>query len=238
MRAGRVAGNMADRFDPGRVEAVLFDSYGTLVDTGSAARVLEGVVAEPDAVAEAWRENALFYSVVANDLDQYGTYFELHLDGLRDALRAEGVDLPDERLRELNAVYHDLDPFPDVARGFERLAAAGYRPSVCSNGNPEMLDSLVESAGVEGTVAELVSAHDVRTLKPARELYEHAAARLDLPPARLAHVTCHWLDVQGAMNAGMQGVFLDRGGIQWPSFGPPPTLTAESIDGVCDRLDA
>jgi 2-haloacid dehalogenase len=229
---------MADRFDPGRVEAVLFDSYGTLVDTGSAARVLEGVVAEPDAVAEAWRENALFYSVVANDLDQYGTYFELHLDGLRDALRAEGVDLPDERLRELNAVYHDLDPFPDVARGFERLAAAGYRPSVCSNGNPEMLDSLVESAGVEGTVAELVSAHDVRTLKPARELYEHAAARLDLPPARLAHVTCHWLDVQGAMNAGMQGVFLDRGGIQWPSFGPPPTLTAESIDGVCDRLDA
>ncbi len=238
MWAGRVTGNMADRFDPGRVEAVLFDSYGTLVDTGSAARVLEGVVADPDAVAEAWRENALFYSVVANDLDQYGTYFELHLDGLRDALRMEGVDLPDERLRELNAVYHDLDPFPDVARGFERLAAAGYRPSVCSNGNPEMLDSLVEAAGVEGTVAELVSAHDVRTLKPARELYEHAAARLDLPPGRLAHVTCHWLDVQGAMNAGMQGVFLDRGGIQWPSFGPQPTLTAASIDDICDRLKA
>ncbi len=229
---------MADAFDAETVRAVTFDSYGTLVDTDSAARALEGLVEDPEAVAAAWRENALFYSVVANDLDQYGTYFELHLDGLRDALRAAGVDLGEERLRELNAVYHDLDPYSDVAPGFERLAAAGYRPSICSNGNPEMLASLVETAGIEESVVELVSAHDIRTLKPARELYEHAATQVGHPPEAIAHVTCHWLDVQGAMNAGMQGVFLDRGAVQWPSFGPPPTLAVDSIDEVCDRLDA
>jgi 2-haloacid dehalogenase len=230
--------SMDGTFEAGRVQAVLFDSYGTLVDTTSAARVLEDVVDDPETVAEEWRANALFYSVVADDLDQYGTYFELHRYGLRDALRAEGVDLPEGRLRELNAVYHDLDPFPDVVRGFERLAEAGFRPSVCSNGNPEMLDSLVESAGIEETVAKLVSAHEIRRLKPARELYEHAAERVGHPPGRLAHVTGHWMDVQGAMNAGLQGVYLDRGGGQWPSFGPDPTLTVGSIDELRDRLDA
>lgn len=224
------------QFDPGRIEAVTFDSYGTLVDTGSAARVLEDLVADPDAVAAEWRENALFYSVVANDLDQYETYFDLHLDGLRDALRAEGVDLAADRLRELNAVYHDLDPYPDVADAFARLADAGYSPSICSNGNPEMLASLVASAGIEETVVELVSAHDIRTLKPARELYEHAADRIDRPPEAVAHVAAHWMDVQGAMNAGMQGVFLDRGGSPWPSFGPEPTLAVDSLEDLCELL--
>jgi 2-haloacid dehalogenase len=135
-------------------------------------------------------------------------------------------------------VYHDLDPFADVQRGFERLADGGYEPSICSNGNPEMLDSLVASTGIGETVAELVSAHEVRTLKPARELYEHAASRVGQEPARIAHVTAHWMDVQGAMNAGMQGIHLDRRDAPagWPSFGPPPTLTVDSLDAVCDRL--
>jgi 2-haloacid dehalogenase len=229
---------MTDGFEPDRIKVVTFDSYGTLVDTASAARVLDGVVDAPEEVAAEWRENALFYSVVANDLDQYGTYFGLHLAGLRDALRAAGVDLGEERLRELNAVYHDLDPYADVAGAFERLAEAGFRPSVCSNGNPEMLDSLVASAGIESTVAELVSAHDVRRLKPARVLYEHAAARVDQPPERVAHVTAHWMDVQGAMHAGLQGVFLNREGSRWPSFGPTPTLTVDSLGELCDRLGA
>jgi 2-haloacid dehalogenase len=223
--------------DPDRVEAVTFDSYGTLVDTGSAAHVLEGVVDDPAAVARRWRENALTYSLVANDLDQYKTYFELHLDGLRDALRGEGVDLPEKRLRELNGVYHDLEPYPDAAAGVKRLAAAGYDPSICSNGDPEMLDSLVASAGVGDAIAHLVSADDIRTLKPARELYELAAERVGQPPERVAHVTAHWIDVQGAMNAGMAGVHLDRGN-GWPSFGPGPALTVDSLDALCERLDA
>ncbi|MFT4923683.1 MAG: hypothetical protein ACI8XM_002913, partial [Haloarculaceae archaeon] len=40
---------MAGTFDAQRVEAVMFDSYGTLVDTGAAARVLDGIVDDPDA---------------------------------------------------------------------------------------------------------------------------------------------------------------------------------------------
>jgi 2-haloacid dehalogenase len=175
--------------------------------------------------------------VVATGLDQYDAYFELHLDGLRDALGAEGVELSEDRLRDPNGVYHDLEPFGDVARGFERLAAAGYRPSICSNGNPEMLDSPVASTGIADTVVERVSAHDVRTLKPARELYEHAASRVGREPRDVAHVTAHWIDVQGAMNAGMQGVHLRRDGAPaWPSFGPAPTLAVDSIDALCDRL--
>jgi len=229
---------MSDAFDPDRVTTVLFDSYGTLLDTASAARVLDDLVADPDAVAREWRSKALSYSLVANDLEQYGTYFDLHVAGLRDALREAGVDPAGVDLAARTAVYHDLDPFTDVARSFERLADAGYRPSILSNGNPAMLDSLVESAGIADAVDTLVSADEIQTLKPARALYDHAATRLHTDPGRIAHVTAHWMDVQGAMHAGMQGVFLARDGDLWPSFGPEPSLAVDSLDALCDRLDA
>lgn len=228
---------MDPTFDPTAVDAVLFDSYGTLVDTGAAATVLEGVVDAPDAVATAWRENALLFSVVAGDLDEYATYYELHLDGLRDAVRAAGYDLPDEQLRELNRVYHDLAPYDDVRRCFDRLATAGYRPSICSNGDPEMLTSLVETTGIDESVDTVVSADSIRTFKPAAELYDHAATELGVPVDRLAHVTAHWLDVQGAENAGMQGVWLNRGDAAWTAFGGEPSLVVESLDELCACLD-
>lgn len=227
---------MTDAFDPDRVETVLFDSYGTLVDTTTAARAIEDLVDDPEAVARDWRSRALFYSVVANDLGQYATYFDLHVDGLRDALADRGIDISDEAARERTAVYHDLDPFEDVAESFACLAAAGYAPSILSNGNPEMLDSLVDATGIAESVAEVVSADEIRRLKPGRDLYDHAAERVETDPERVAHVTAHWMDVQGAMHAGMQGVFLARDGEGWPSFGPAPSLTVDSLAALCARL--
>jgi 2-haloacid dehalogenase len=222
--------------DPGRVDVVTFDSYGTLVDTDSARRVLEGLVEDPGAVARDWRRRALFYSVVAGDLGAYATYYELHRDGLRDALAAVGIEVGETDLEALVDVYHDLEPYPGVEKAFERLAAAGYRPSVLSNGDPAMLESLVATLGVEDSVDELVSAHEIRTLKPDTALYEHAADRLGVPTARVVHVTAHWMDVMGADHAGMRGVHLDRAGGGWPSFGPEPTATVGSLAALCTRL--
>lgn len=224
-------------FDPERVSVVSFDSYGTLVDTGSAASVLDGVVDRPEAVAKRWRQNALTYSLVANPIDEYRTYFELHRSGLRDALAAEGVELSEDRLDELNRVYYRLEPFGDVESGFVRLDEAGYAPSILSNGDPEMLDALIESAAIERTVGTVVSADEIRTLKPERELYEHAADRYDVPVESVAHVTAHWMDVLGAIHAGMQGIWLAREGTAWPSFDGEPHETVASIDELCGRLN-
>lgn len=228
---------MDSTFDPGRVDRVTFDSYGTLVDTSVAASVLEGVVDDPDAVAARWRENALFFSVVAGELDEYGTYYDLHEAGLRDALRAAGVGLDEVDVGELNDIYHRLDPYPDVAPAFERLADAGYGPAILSNGDPEMLDSLVETLGIDETVDSVVSADEIRRFKPARELYGHAATRVGAAVESVAHVTAHWMDVQGATNAGMQGVWLNRGDGEWTAFGSDPSLVVDSLDDLCDLLD-
>jgi 2-haloacid dehalogenase len=225
-------------FETERVSVVTFDSYGTLVDTASAATALEGVVDDPETTAREWRRSALVYSLAATPIEQYRTYFELHRSALADTLAAEGVDLTADRIAELTGVYHRLDPFEDVREGFERLAGAGYRPSIVSNGDPGMLVSLVETTGIEGTVDTVVSADEIRTLKPTAALYEHAAERLGVPIERIAHVTAHWMDVLGAIHAGMQGVWLAREGTSWASFDGAPHLTVGSIPDLCAVLDA
>lgn len=223
-------------FDPERVETVTFDSYSTLVDVDAAERALEERVAEPEPVSKLWRARSLEYTFVSNHIDAYQPFYEMNRDALQYALDAHGVDLPTEERDEILAVYHELDVFDDVREGIERLREAGYGPYVVSNGNPEMLESMVEHADIGDLIADTISADEVRTFKPAAELYRHAAARAGTPIEGVAHVTAGWFDVMGAKHAGMQGVRIDRKGTPWEPFDGEPDLTVETIDELCEAL--
>jgi len=225
-------------FDPDAVETVTFDSYSTLVDVEAASRALADRVADPEPISRHWRTRSLMYTFVANAVDAYKPFYEVLRDALDHALATYDVDLdPDER-DDILAVYHELDVFDDVREGIERLREAGYDCYVISNGDPEMLASMVDHAGIEGLIEDTVSADEVATFKPNAALYRHAAARTGTPIAGIAHVTAGWFDVLGASHAGMQAVWLDRSGRPWDTFGAAPDLTATSLDEVADALTA
>lgn len=222
-------------FDTHRIETITFDSFSTLVDPQSAARALEGYVADPAAVARRWHPLAVRYATVANEIDAYSTYDDLHRDAIKHLLAERDVAVSDAELDEINAVYHDLDPFDDVREGMERLSER-FDLAILSNGDPAMLDSLLASAGIEEHISETVSADEIRTFKPAVELYEHAAERTDTPIDAISHVAAGWMDAMGASHAGMQGVWLDRRGDPWPAFDGEPDLRVESLYELADVL--
>ena len=223
-------------FDADRVTTVTFDSYSTLVDVAAAEAALEERVADPVSVSRLWRSRSLTYTLVANHIDAYQPFYEMNRDALQFALEAHDADVsPDER-DDILAVYHELDVFDDVRDGVERLRDAGYACYVVSNGNPEMLDSMVAHAGIEDLLADTISADEIRTFKPAPELYQHAASRTGTPIEEIAHVTAGWFDVQGAKHAGMQGVWVDRSGAPWEPFDGEPDLTVESLRELADTL--
>jgi len=226
-------------FDPERVSTVTFDSYSTLVDVDAAERALDDRVPDPEPVSRLWRSRSLAYTFVANQVGAYRPFYELNRAALQYALDATGVDLATEDRDEILAVYHELDVFDDVRDAIERLRAAGYDCYVVSNGNPEMLESMVAHAGIGDLVADTVSAAEVETFKPAADLYRHAAGRTGTPIQEIAHATAAWFDVLGARHAGMQGVRVDRKGDPWEPFaGVDPDLTVETLHGLADALDA
>lgn len=223
-------------FDPERVETVTFDSYSTIVDVEAAEQALADRVESPRSVSRLWRSRSLMYTFVANDTDAYQPFYEMNRDALTYALAAHDVDISDDERDAILAVYHDLDVFPDVRDGIERLREGGYETYVVSNGNPEMLDSMVEAAAIGDLLADTISADEVETFKPAAEIYRHAAARTGTPIDQIAHVTAGWFDVMGAQHAGMQGVRVDRKGRPWEPFDGEPHLTVETFHELADAL--
>lgn len=224
-------------FDATRVTTVAFDSYSTLVDVDAAEKALAERVENPEAISKLWRSRSLEYTFVSNHIDAYQPFYEMNRDALRYALDAHGIDLPEEERDEILSVYHELDVFDDVRGGIERLRDGGCDCYVVSNGDPEMLDSMVEHAGIGDLLEDTISADEMEVFKPDAELYRHAAARTGTPIDEIVHVTAGWFDVMGAQHAGMQGVWVNREGAPREPFDGDPDLTIENLHDLADELN-
>jgi 2-haloacid dehalogenase len=223
-------------FDPDAVETVAFDSYGTIVDVTTVEEPLGDYVDDPSALAALWRERSLTYAMVGNAIGEYHAFFDLIEHALEYALAARGVDLSRGEKDDLLATYHDLDVFGDVHEGLDRLRAGGYDCYVVSNGNQEMLDSLVEFADLAGRIERTFSADDVERFKPEQAIYRHAAEEIGTPVENVAFAAAGWWDVPGAVNAGMQGVWVNRQQTRWGPYETEPHLTVSTFTELADEL--
>jgi 2-haloacid dehalogenase len=224
-----------DTFDPDRVSTITFDSYSTIVDVASAAEALEPYVDDPEAAATLWRSHSLFYTMEANFIGEYEPFYELNRHAATYALETFGADVDEATRDEITSIYHDLHVFEDVREGMERLSSE-YDLYVVSNGNPEMLSTMVETADIGGLIEDTVSAEEVETFKPDAEIYRHAAARTGTPIEEIAHVSAGWFDVHGSASAGMQAVWVNRDGGPWTPYGPEPDLEIASFGELADEL--
>lgn len=223
-------------FEQDRVQTITVDSYGTLVDTDAAEKALAARVKDPRPISQLWRVRSLIYTMVGNYIEQYQPFYEINRAALQYALDVHGVDLSEEERNEILSVYHELDVFPDVRGGLRRLRNQGYPVYVLSNGNPEMLDSMVQHAEIHDVVEDKISVHEIQTFKPHPSVYRHAAERTDTPIQKIVHVAGPGFDVQGAMHSGMQGAWINRAGQPWEAFGPEPDLEIESFYDLADKL--
>jgi 2-haloacid dehalogenase len=222
-------------FDPDRVETVTIDSYGTVVDPSAAEKAVAPYVDDLEPMLAEWRSLYLSYIMIANDVGDYRPFDDLIAAALEKALASRGVETTDEEIDEIMEVYHDLDAFPDVRPGLERLAAE-YDVYVVSNGTPEMLDSMVTNAGLDDLITDQISVDEIEHYKPDAPIYRHAAARTGTPIENLVHVASPTFDVRGAMAAGMQGAWIQREGTVWDTWYPDPDLTVEGFEEVADAF--
>jgi 2-haloacid dehalogenase len=218
------------------VDAIAFDSYGTLVDVMAVESTLAEYVEEPEAVAKLWRNRALGYAMVGNAIEEYDSFFELNRHALQYALSTLGIDLSEDDREAILSTYHELPVFDDVHDGMQRLQDAGYDLYIISNGSEEMLASLVDHADLANLITETISADEVEEFKPTPALYEHAAEQIGTPIENICFVAAGWWDVPGAIHAGMQGVWINRQDTRWGPYETQPDLTIEHLGEVADEL--
>lgn len=223
-------------FNPERVETITFDSYSTLVDIEAAEKALDDFIDDPTPVSTLWRSRSIEYAIVSNEFDAYKPFYEMNRDALEYALGVYDISVSEEERDEILSIYHRLDVFDDVQEGMKRLHEAGYDLYIVSNGNAEMLESLIDQTGTSPYIEDYVSADEVEKFKPHREIYRQAAARTGTPIDKIAHVSAGWFDVQGGMNAGMQGVWVDRKNTPWEPFHVEPDLSIKTFHDLASEL--
>jgi 2-haloacid dehalogenase len=232
------------------VRAVLFDTFGTVVDwrTGIASAVAAfarrlGLTLDPEAFADAWRSQYQpSMERVRSGSRPYVTLDELHRENLEPVLREQGVDpadLPSRSLDELSAAWHSLPPWPDSVEGIGRIKR-DFIVGPLSNGNTALLVDLAKGAGLGWDV---VLGSDVsRAYKPSPEAYLTPARFLGAGPGEVMLVAAHNGDLAAARRSGLATAYIPRPA----EFGRhthrdlAPTgdwdVRAESITDLADRL--
>jgi putative hydrolase of the HAD superfamily len=153
-------------------------------------------------------------------------------ESIRLALYRAGEDplLADEAFEAFFAARQQVDLFEDARPALEFMAAR-YPVVSLSNGNADL-----QRVGIAQYFRAAVSARDFGIGKPDPRIFVAAAGAADVRPEQVLHVGDDaTLDVVGALNAGMQAVWLNRGDHQWPHE-QQPDVTVKDLRQLCDLL--
>jgi HAD superfamily hydrolase (TIGR01509 family) len=203
-------------------EAVLFDLDGVIVDSESA-----WAEAKHDLVDEAggsWKPEAT-RAMLGMSSPEWSRY-------LRDEL---GVPLSVEEINAavvatLERRYRESLPLIPGAVDAVRRIAEGWQLGLASSSNREIIDLVLEHAGLTDAFAVTVSSEEVARGKPAPDVYLEAARRLGADPARCVAIEDSSNGLRSAAGAGTAVVAIPN-----REFPPAPEGLA-AADVVIDSL--
>jgi 2-haloacid dehalogenase len=221
--------------DVPRVKALVFDTFGTVVDwrtsvTQEVARLAErkGLKVNAEQFADTWRAG---YAPAMNRV-RTGELPWTKLDGLhRMILDKLLVDfhitgLTESEIDDLNRAWHRLRPWPDSVSGLTRLKKK-FIIAPLSNGNIGLMTDLAKHAGLPWDC--ILGAELVRHYKPDREVYLSAADFLGLQVGDVMMVAAHLGDLRAAKGLGLRTAFVPRP-LEFGSTGKPDLQPDSNVD--------
>ncbi|HET9448820.1 MAG TPA: HAD family hydrolase [Steroidobacteraceae bacterium] len=119
---------------------------------------------------------------------------------------------------------NEVDLYEDVLPALEQLRTR-YRLFTASNGNADL-----QAIGIAHFFERTIAARQVGALKPDPAIFHKVIEGTDLQAHEVVYVGDDpLLDVVGARGAGMQAIWIDRAGAQWPSEIAPASYTVRSL---------
>jgi 2-haloacid dehalogenase len=216
--ASRIAPDLAAG---GTVKALVFDTFGTVVDyrttiisEGETLGKARGLAVDWAKFADAWRGAY----APAMDRVRKGDLPWTKLDALHrmmlDKVLADfGVKgLSEADIDNLNRVWHRLKPWPDAVSGLTRLKKK-FIIAPLSNGNVSLMTNMAKHAGLPWDL--ILGAELARHYKPDKEVYLTGAELLSLAPRDMMMVAAHQNDLRAAHALGFRTAFVPR-----PQEGP------------------
>ncbi len=220
---------------PAPLKAVLFDVYGTLLDVYSVGlRAEQMFPGAGERLARAWRDKQIEYSRLVSMSGRYRPFWQLTRDALQVCAQALSLPLDDAGADSLMNEYRHLSAFPENRAVLQALAERGVRAGVLSNGDPDMLDVTLRSAGLTELIDPILSVHETRRYKTDPAAYALGPAALGLPASEILFVSSNCWDAIGATWHGYTTLWVNRAGAPMERLGIEPTRVGSSLRDVLE----
>jgi 2-haloacid dehalogenase len=215
---------------PGRVEALVFDTYGTVVDWRGGvlqvARALaqaRGLAVDWDAFLADWDTRPILDRINAGEMP-WMTMEAVHRHALARSLARFGVTaLGEGDIDQLVTARWRLQPWPDSIAGLTRLKQR-YVISPLSNASFVGMVRLAKFAALPWDC--ILTAENARRYKPHPDVYRTAVSLLGLRPEQVLMVASHNYDLRAAQALGLATAFVPR-----PTEHGPSQTTDLAPDG-------
>lgn len=213
----------------------VFDVNETLLDLGALDPRFEEAFGDAAARKE-WFSQLLSSWLTATVTGVYHDFGELGLSALSMVANRRGVELSDEKKKEIVGGIRELPPHPEVEESLARLRDGGLRLAALTNSTAEVANQQLGNAGLSGYFERILSADEVGRLKPAPEPYQMAAERLGIETDGMRLVAAHSWDVAGATRAGCAAAFVARPGMVLDPLVPTPDVVGADLSEVEDLI--
>lgn len=217
--------------------AVVFDAYGTVFDVHSAVSRHAAVIGpQAQAVSELWRVKQLEYSWTRSLMGRYQDFWKLTEAALDFALVRFGI--ANGTLRgQLLAAYRELGAYAEVPGVLANVKSRGLKTAILSNGSPDMLDSAVSSADLDGLLDAVVSVHALGTFKPPPRAYQPVLDQLGVSKNEVLFISSNRWDVAGATAFGFSCLWCNRAGMPDEYQDLPPLAVIAELGAIAAHLD-
>ena len=212
----------------GAVAVIAFDVNETLLDLGALDSLLGGADTRSRWFA-LMVQNTFVGGLTGNYMD-YPT-------AQRAALKMLGLGNEDEILAQMRC----MPAHPDVNPALERLK--DFTLVALTNSPLEVVTEGLQFAGIATRFDAILSADQVRVLKPRREAYEHVANTQGVALGEIRLVAAHGWDIAGALAAGCRAAFVRRPtmALNYPGMalipgGEQPDIVGEDLVEVADKI--
>lgn len=214
-----------------QIKAFVFDVYGTLFDVTAVKDECEKLYpGYGETISQTWRTKQVEYFMLRQLMGNYATLSSITHQALKYALKENELKSNEQNEQHLLEAYLHLPLYAEVENVLTELK--DQKLVVFSNGSHDMLDPLIENAGLENLFSEVLSIDEIQQFKPTPASYQYAVEKLDLENHEVLFMSSNGWDISGAKNFGFQTAWINRKNLPIEELELEPDYIFSDLNGL------
>ncbi|ANU10895.1 haloacid dehalogenase, type II [Planococcus antarcticus DSM 14505] len=213
------------------IKTFLFDVYGTLFDVTAIKNECEELYpGYGETISQTWRTKQVEYFMLRQLMGNYATLYSITHQALKYALKENDLKSNEQIEHQLLKAYLHLPLYDEVEKVLTELK--DQKLVVFSNGSHDMLDPLIENAGLKDLFSEVLSIDEIKEFKPVPASYQYVVEKLKLENQEVLFMSSNGWDISGAKNFGFQTAWINRKNLPVEELELEPDYIFSDLNGL------